>query len=249
VVHTTQGASTIESLGAFFANPANQVSSHAGADDKVNTVGVYVGRDYKSWTQADFNPVAVSIELCAWAEWDRAEWFNHPNMLENCASWLREEADHFGIPLVQLTAAQAQGSGRGVCDHRLLGSRGGGHSDCGDGFPLAEVIAMAGGAPEPPAVEEEEEEKDDMFPPCTFTMADNQQQSFYVDSDGRLVHCWQLPGRPWVKEILDGHWDPRSGLAHDMAPSGNDQVWGMLASGGGAQVYWSGTRWVLQPLP
>ena len=29
VIHTAEGARTIESLGSWFANPANQVSSHA----------------------------------------------------------------------------------------------------------------------------------------------------------------------------------------------------------------------------
>ena len=68
-------------------------------------------------------------------------------MLQNCAAWIAEEAKAFGVPLVRLTAAQAQGSGRGVCQHVDLGSWGGGHVDCGPGFPMDEVIAMAGGTP------------------------------------------------------------------------------------------------------
>jgi len=35
VLHTAEGARTIESLGDYFANPATKASSHVGADDKV----------------------------------------------------------------------------------------------------------------------------------------------------------------------------------------------------------------------
>jgi hypothetical protein len=140
VIHTAEGARTIESLGNFFANPANEVSSHAGADDKPNTVGIYVERPNKSWTQADFNPQAVSLELCGFAAWSTAEWDQHPHMLQNCASWIAEEAAAFGIPLVRSTT-------HGVCQHIDLGAAGGGHVDCGNGFPFDRVLEMAGGAP------------------------------------------------------------------------------------------------------
>lgn len=145
VIHTAEGSRTIESLGSFFANPAAGVSSHTGADDKANTVGEFVRRDYKSWTAAEFNPVATQIELCGFAAWSPAEWANHQNMVANCAQWVAEEAAAFGIPIVALTAAEAQGGGRGVCQHRDLGSRGGNHSDCGDGFPYQDMLQMARG--------------------------------------------------------------------------------------------------------
>ena len=150
VIHTAEGSRTIESLGSFFANPSSQVSSHTGADDKANTVGEYVHRGNKAWTAANANPVAVQIELCAFAGWDSAEWHRHPNMLANCAAWMAEEAGALGIPLVRLLPSQAQGGGVGVCQHVDLGAWGGGHSDCGPGFPMDEVIAMAGGQPASP---------------------------------------------------------------------------------------------------
>lgn len=150
VIHTAEGSRTIESLGNFFANSANEVSSHAGADDKVNTVGIYVERQNKAWTAANYNPVAVQIELCAFAAWSTAEWDQHPNMLDNCAKWIAEECAAFGIPLKRLSAAEAQGSGRGICQHIDLGAGGGGHVDCGNGFPMDRVIQMAGGGAAPP---------------------------------------------------------------------------------------------------
>jgi hypothetical protein len=147
VLHTAEGATTIESLGNFFADPGNQVSSHAGADDKANTIGVYVKRGDKAWTQGNANPYCVSLEMCAFAAWSVDEWHAHPNMLANAAAWIAEEAAAFGIPIRRLSGAEAQGGGTGVCQHADLGEWGGGHWDCGTGFPIDEVLAMAGGTP------------------------------------------------------------------------------------------------------
>lgn len=145
VLHTAEGARTIEELGNFFSSSSSGVSSHTGADDKVGTIGEYVKRGNKAWTAANANPYAVQIELCAFAKWSAAEWEKHPNMLANCAAWIAEEAAAFGIPITKLTASQAQGSGRGVCQHADLGTWGGGHWDCGGSFPMDKVLAMARG--------------------------------------------------------------------------------------------------------
>jgi hypothetical protein len=151
VLHTAEGALTYQSLGSFFANPASGVSSHVGIDDTPGTVGEYVRRDYKAWTAADANPWCVQAELCAFAAWDTAEWDQHPRMLQNTAAWIAEEAARFAIPIVGLVGAQAQNRALlGVCQHVDLGSMGGGHWDCGPGFPMDQVLAMAGGtAPAP----------------------------------------------------------------------------------------------------
>jgi hypothetical protein len=145
VLHTAEGARTIEELGNFFANAANDVSSHTGIDDKKGVIGEYVRRDGKAWTAANANPVSVQAELCAFAGWTKADWQKHPNMLDNTSRWIAEEAKHFGLPVTKLTAAQAQGSGRGVCQHNDLGSWGGGHWDCGTGFPINDVLEVARG--------------------------------------------------------------------------------------------------------
>lgn len=154
VLHTAEGSRTIESLGNFFANPANEVSSHAGADDKVNTVGIYVERQNKAWTAASFNPIAVQIEMCAFANWSTAEWDKHPNMLDNVAKWINEECMAFGIPIKRLSPSEAQGNGRGVCQHIDLGAAGGGHVDCGNGFPMDRVLQMATGSTSPPPTQQ-----------------------------------------------------------------------------------------------
>jgi hypothetical protein len=143
VLHTAEGARTIEELGSFFASSSSGVSSHVGIDDKDGTVGEYVKRGSKAWTAADANPVAVQAELCAFASWSPAEWDRHPNMLENAGRWVAEEAAKLGIPITKLSAGAAQGSGRGVCQHDDLGAWGGGHWDCGGGFPIDRVLNIA----------------------------------------------------------------------------------------------------------
>jgi len=148
VIHTAEGARTYQELGNFFASSSSGVSSHTGIDDTPGVVGEYVRRDYKAWTAAGANPVAVQTELCAFAKWDAAEWSRHPNMLQNCAQWVAEEAAYFGIPITKLTSGQAQGTGRGVCQHADLGSWGGGHWDCGGSFPIDDVLDMARGGGE-----------------------------------------------------------------------------------------------------
>jgi hypothetical protein len=147
VLHTAEGAKTYQSLGSYFSNPASQVSSHVGIDDTAGVVGEYVKRNGKAWTQGNANSASVAAELCAWATWPATEWDRHPNMLNNTAQWIAEEAAAFGIPIVKLNAQQAQSNGRGVCQHVDLGAWGGGHHDCGPAFPMDRVLQMAGGKP------------------------------------------------------------------------------------------------------
>jgi hypothetical protein len=82
-------------------------------------------------------------------------------MLDNCAQWIAEEAEAFGIPIRRLSANEAQGGAAGVCQHVDLGAAGGGHWDCGGGFPIDRVLAMAAGN-EPEPEPEPEPEDDDM---------------------------------------------------------------------------------------
>ena len=149
MLHTAEGARTYQSLGSFFANPSSGVSSHVGIDDTPGVIGEYVRFDQKAWTQANANPYSVAAELCAFASWSPAEWDQHRVMLENTAQWVAEECSRFGIPLVRLNAAQAQGGQAGVCQHVDLGAAGGNHWDCGPSFPMDRVMQMAGGLPGP----------------------------------------------------------------------------------------------------
>ena len=123
VLHTTEGAQTIESLANWFANPSAKVSSHVGADNKRRgTIAEYVRRDRAAWAQGNYNSAATCIEMCTPAGaangWSRSYWLNSQGwLLDNCAEWIAEEAKFYGIPIVKLSASQAQGSGRGLCGH------------------------------------------------------------------------------------------------------------------------------------
>lgn len=152
VLHTTEGALTVEALGDWFANPSAGVSSHFGADNvKRGTVGAYVYESNNAWTQGNANPYCVSIELCtpvgAAANWSRSYWLNSQDtLLRNSADWVAWMAGKYGIPIRELTPSQAQDPNyRGVCQHRDLGAWGGGHYDCGNGFPMDKIIEWAKG--------------------------------------------------------------------------------------------------------
>lgn len=186
VLHTAEGARTIESLGGFFQGDVG-ASSHVGADDKVNTIGEYVKRSNKAWTQANYNPVSTAIELCGFASWSNDEWRKHPNMLDNCAKWIAEEAAYFDLPITRLSSGQAQGSGGGVCQHADLGSGGGGHWDCGSGFPMDYVLDLArGGSSSKPA-----EEEDQLI---ASAVSDGGNIHVFELFEGSIWYTWQRKG-------------------------------------------------------
>jgi N-acetylmuramoyl-L-alanine amidase len=136
VLHTTEshnrpGVADLDNLAGWFDNPASQCSSHIGNDAEGNDIRM-VPDEAKAWTQARFNSVSLSIEQIGHASqtrWPDAQ-------LRNTARWLAFWSRKYGIPLVRSTE-------RGVCQHRDLGPGGGGHHDCGPGYPFDRVLAMA----------------------------------------------------------------------------------------------------------
>lgn len=227
VLHTAEGARTIESLGSFFQGNVS-ASSQVGTDDKPNTVGEYVSRSNKSWTQSEFNPVATSNELCGFASWSTDEWRNnHHTMLENAAKWIAEEAAHFGIPITKLNASQAQGSGRGVCQHVDLGSRGGGHHDCGSGFPIDYVLDMARGGSGAAT-----SEATDMI---ASAVADNGTlHVFWVEDDKKTVKFrYQPKGQTDWKDggVFTKAGSELAGISATLAANGTLEVFAVYADG------------------
>ena len=201
VIHTAEGSRTYQSLGAFFQNPSAGVSSHTGIDDTPNEIGEYVGSGNKAWTAANANPYSTQTELCAFAAWSPAEWDAHPQMLANCAAWIAEECNHFGIPIRRLSAAEAQGGAAGVCQHVDLGSAAGGHWDCGTGFPMDRVLDMArGGAIAEPDAPPPRPEGEDM----SSMVIDGWTHVYaYDEKERRAYHWWQKNGTlEWFVEGL-----------------------------------------------
>ena len=194
VLHTTEGAQTIESLANWFANPSAQVSSHVGADNKrQGTIAEYVRRDRAAWAQGNYNSASTCIEMCTPAGaangWSRSYWLNSQGwLLDNCAAWIAEEARHYGIPIVKLSAAQAQGSGRGLCGHVDIQPRD--RTDPGPGFPWDVVISKAtGGTPPAPPLEEGNE----MTPAVAFwynpSTKQNEVHRACVGTDQRVYYA------------------------------------------------------------
>jgi hypothetical protein len=111
-------------------------------------------------------------------------------MLRNCADWVREECDHYDIPITKLSASAAQGSGRGVCQHADLGAAGGGHWDCGDGFPIDDVLEMARGGAGVAASTQEGE----MI--ASGVSAGGLPHVFWVGSDHKEIYYrWKASGK------------------------------------------------------
>jgi hypothetical protein len=215
VVHTAEGANGFRNLGNFFASSSSQASSQVGIDDERGTIGEYVRRTDAAWTQANYNPQAVSVELCAapinsghpcGANWTAEEWNRHDGMLANVADWIREECQHYGLPITKLSAAEAQGSGRGVCGHVDLGAGGGGHWDPGPDFPWDRVMDMArGGTGDTPTSTEESD---------MVASALSANGSFHVfEAKGQDVrYTYQSPGKTSWAGGEKG--DAPAGLSH-----------------------------------
>lgn len=160
--HTTEGSSTAESLRNWLTNPSSKVSYHFAVDMSHgdNWVAQFVQTNNRAWAQANFNGSAISISFCtpggAASGWSRNTWLNEKRTMLVAAGRLAGElAAQFGIPKTELNNSQAQGNGRGFCQHANFGPGGGNHHDCGVGrFPMDEIIKIAGGvatAPSPPS--------------------------------------------------------------------------------------------------
>ena len=219
VLHTSEGATTLYSLGGFFAQESAQVSSHVGIDDVTEgTIGEYVKRTDKAWTSSGANPVACQAELCtpsgAAMGWSVDDWHEHECMLVNAAAWLAEEAAALDIPLTKLSAAEAQGGATGVCQHVDLGAWGGGHYDCGPNFPidyvlnLARGIASGGGAVPPAPVPPQVAASPPFpYPDCDYLgtpRADPHCHSGYQGGiDAQHVRTWQdrMLARGWAIDV------------------------------------------------
>ena len=153
--HTTEGATTCESLANWLTNPSSKVSYHFAVDMSHgdNWAMQYVRDGDRAWAQANYNGQAISICFCtpsgAASGWSRDTWLSKGVMLTAAGRLAGELAKQFGIPRTQLNNSQAQGSSKGFCEHKNFGSGGGNHHDCGPGFPMDRILSIAGGATAP----------------------------------------------------------------------------------------------------
>jgi ABC-type cobalt transport system substrate-binding protein len=139
VLHTTEGhnrpgVSDLTGLASFFDNA--QASSHLGIDAEGNCIRMVPDAE-KAWTQAAYNPGSLSIEQVGFASTSRKEWIQgyHLGLYRTAvalAHWHRK------YPQISLSHGL-----NGVCQHSNLGAAGGGHHDCGDGYPERYVALWA----------------------------------------------------------------------------------------------------------
>lgn len=148
--HTTEGATTGESLANWICQAQAQASYHAAVDNTaLGEVHRFVDSDMKAWSQAGGNPFCLSVSFCtpsgAASGWSRDTWLNHNAMLENGAAIARTFCDWYNIPIVALNSSQAQSGARGISQHVDGGSGWSGHHDCGPGFPEDVVLQKMSG--------------------------------------------------------------------------------------------------------
>lgn len=212
-LHTTEGAMDITSLGNWFAQSSAQCSSHHGADNRGSVFGAYVREDHKAWTQASANPWCLSLEMCAYAKWSGDYWLStQQQLLRNAADWIAYLAGKYGIPITPLTDSQAQsGTARGVCQHVNFGSMGSGHSDCGSGFPMAQVLDWARAGGTTPA-----EEDNGMS--ASVKIWQGQRYYACVWSNGNVNYRGPDTGGKW--QATDPNSNAKSGAAIDIGEDG-----------------------------
>src|ERR1044072_7695743 len=152
VLHTTQGAMTPASLGAYSYRPDIKASSHVGIDGKTTLQFVSYARS--AWTVRSGNAISDNAELCGYAHWTRAQWLNeHKATLDRAAAWLRARTKARGIPLRKLTPSDVAAGKSGVIGHWdwTLGAHDGTHTEPGSGVAWDYVITRAaarGASPE-----------------------------------------------------------------------------------------------------
>jgi len=212
VVHTTEGALTVESLRAFFDRPEAQGSSHAGADATGKlweAADGFVPYDRAAWTLRNGNPWSDNLELCAFASWTRTEWLARPALLEACARWLAGRHRARGIPLQRLTVAQVRAQARGVMDHDDYSDATGDgtHWDVGENFPwdvvIPRAIALAGTAPAPaqPATRRRRR---------TMFLTSDETKTVYLVNDAGLRVLLNMEEVNCVGWLLDETRDPNA---------------------------------------
>lgn len=138
VSHNRPGSGDVKAIADYFGRLSTQASSHIINDAEGNDCRC-VPDAAKAWTQAAYNPQSLSIEQVEYSDKPRAQWLkDNAKGLENTALWVAYWSVKYGIPLRLSTSS-------GVCQHRDLGAAGGGHVDCGPGFPIDVVVEKAKG--------------------------------------------------------------------------------------------------------
>lgn len=142
VVHSTEssnitGLQDVLAIVAWFSNPRASASSNYTTDAEGNTIRLVRETD-KAWTQAFFNPWAISDELIG-----RASQTSWPEpQLRATARLFAAASAKWGIPIRPARVSGCTIVRSGILQHNDLGACGGGHHDAGPAFPIKRFIAM-----------------------------------------------------------------------------------------------------------
>lgn len=131
------GLTDIDAVLGWFDVPVAKASAHVINDREGHDARAVRDED-KAWACSEWNSRSVSIEQ---VENDvnrtREQWLaGSKAQLENTATWVAFWSHKYGIALTHR-------KGNGVCQHSDLGYAGGGHVDCGHGYPVDWVIKRA----------------------------------------------------------------------------------------------------------
>jgi hypothetical protein len=155
-VHTTQGPGekggwavpTARGVASWFSGGPG-VSSHY-VTDELETIQCVADTD-TAWTAPGANADGLHLEQCGYAEWSRDHWLNdrdaYATLTRTAALVAAKCAEHL-VPLRILTPADVAAGTAGVCDHyaiTLSGVGNGDHWDCGGGYPIDVLAALAAG--------------------------------------------------------------------------------------------------------
>lgn len=160
VIHTAEGPTDADALGAYFAQVRVQVSSHAGADDSKRVD--YVDPKFEAWTLRNGNPWTDNLEMCGFASWTRAQWLGHPGMLQQAAEWVAERCHARSVPPVRLTPADIRAGRRsGYFAHwdYTQATGDGTHWDVGLNFPWDVFAGLVQAAYDPPPTPDDLEDE------------------------------------------------------------------------------------------
>ena len=219
--HTTEGSQTTESLRNWLTNPSSKVSYHFAVDMSHgdNWAAQFVRDTDRAWAQASFNGQALSIAFCtpsgAASGWSRSTWLSKGAMLTAAGRLAGELSRQYGIPLTQLSSSQAQGSGKGLCEHKNFGSGGGNHTDCGSGFPMDQIIAIAGGGSTPAAPTQP---GGDMTAAVKVWGKSNDVYMACIGTDDRVYYAGPDTKGAWA--MVDKNSSAKSGCGIDIDPAG-----------------------------
>lgn len=141
VIHTTEshdrpGRSDVDGVHSWFNNPRSSASSHVIVDEEAHSTTCVPDAE-KAWTQANYNPHCLSIELIAFASTPRWRWLKRERQLKKAAKFTAHWCIKHSIPAVrgQVSPNVVNVIKPGIIGHAQMGRAGGGHHDPGQGFP------------------------------------------------------------------------------------------------------------------